>query len=295
MRQPLLHLKSLLTINTQTMKKIAATFIAFLFAFTLVLAQNKETRNVDTFTKIAFRVPGKLYLKQGSVQKVELQGDRDVLSKIETEVSGGRLSIGREDSWRIWRDWDDNKITVYITVKDIEGISVSGSGDLIGEGLLKTGDLDLNVSGSGNLRIEVSANGMMEANVSGSGNIDVQGNCRSLESKVSGSGKVNYAGNISDRADVNISGSGKILASGTARMIKTTISGSGEVRAANLEVEKCEVRISGSGDVQINVKSELDASISGSGSVSYKGSPSQVNSHSSGSGKVRKLKSDSGI
>jgi hypothetical protein len=117
----------------------------------------------------------------------------------------------------------------------------------------------------------------------------VQGNCRSLESRVSGSGKVNYDGAISDRADVNVSGSGRIIASGTARMIKTTISGSGEVRAADLEVEKCEVRISGSGDVQINVKSELDASISGSGSVSYKGSPSQVNSHSSGSGKVRKM------
>jgi hypothetical protein len=277
------------------MKKIVTTFIAVIFAFTLVLAQNKETRNVDTFTKISFRVPGKLYLKQGSVQKVELQGDSDVLSEIETEVSGSHLSIGREDGWRIWRDWDNKKITVYITVKDIEAISVSGSGDLVSDGLLKTGDLDLNVSGSGTLRIEVNASGMMEADVSGSGDIDVQGNCRSLESKVSGSGRVNYAGNIADRADVNISGSGKIVASGTARMIKTTISGSGEVRAANLEVEKCEVRISGSGDVQINVKNELEANISGSGSVSYKGSPSQVNSHSSGSGKVRKIKSDSGV
>jgi hypothetical protein len=271
------------------MKKILTTSIALLFAFTLVLAQNKETRNVDTFTKIAFRVPGKLYLKQGPVQKVELQGDSDVLSKIETEVSGNRLSIGREDGWRIWRDWDDKKITVYITVKDIEAISVSGSGDLVSDGRLKTGDLDLNVSGSGSLRIQVDANGAMDANVSGSGDIDVQGNCRSLESRVSGSGKVNYDGAISDRADVNVSGSGRIIASGTARMIKTTISGSGEVRAADLEVEKCEVRISGSGDVQINVKSELDASISGSGNVSYKGSPSQVNSHSSGSGKVRKM------
>ncbi len=271
------------------MKKTAATFIALIFAFTLVLAQNKETRNVDTFTKIAFRVPGKLYLKQGPVQKVELQGDSDILSKIETEVSGSRLSIGREDGWKMWRDWGDNKITVYITVKDIEAISVSGSGDLVSEGKLTTKDLDLNVSGSGSLRIQVDAKGMMEANVSGSGDIEVQGNCKSLESKVSGSGKVNYDGAIADRANVNVSGSGKIIASGTARQIKTTISGSGEVRAANLEVEKCEVRISGSGDVQINVKSELDANISGSGTVSYKGSPSQVNSHSSGSGKVRKM------
>ncbi len=289
MRQPIRIRSVLEPLTILFMKKLITTSLALIFAFSLVWAQNKETRNVDIFTKIAFRVPGKLYIKQGPTQKVELQGDKDVLSKIETEVNGGRLSIGREErNWGMW-DRDDNKITVYITVKDIEGISVSGSGDAISEGVLKTGDLELNVSGSGNLEVEVNATGEMEANVSGSGNIDVKGSCQAFESKVSGSGNVKFAATITERADVNVSGSGKIMASGTAREIKATISGSGEVRAANLEVEKCEVRISGSGDVEINVKSELEANISGSGSVTYKGNPSRVNSHSSGSGKVRKM------
>ncbi len=289
MRQPIRIRSVLEPLTILFMKKLITTSLALIFAFSLVWAQNKETRNVDIFTKIAFRVPGKLYIKQGPTQKVELQGDKDVLSKIETEVNGGRLSIGREErNWGMW-DRDDNKITVYITVKDIEGISVSGSGDAISEGVLKTGDLELNVSGSGNLEVEVNATGEMEANVSGSGNIDVKGSCQAFASKVSGSGNVKFAATITERADVNVSGSGKIMASGTAREIKATISGSGEVRAANLEVEKCEVRISGSGDVEINVKSELEANISGSGSVTYKGNPSRVNSHSSGSGKVRKM------
>ncbi len=56
-----------------------------------------------------------------------------------------------------------------------------------------------------------------------------------------------------------------------------------------MEATQCAVRISGSGNVEINVKDELDATISGSGSVSYKGSPSKVNSNASGSGKVRKI------
>src|SRR5579859_5853012 len=117
------------------------------FAF----AQTKETRNVGTFTKISFRVPGKLILKQGSPQSVVMEGDKETLEKIETDVEGSRLVIGREGKWS-WRDWgwrDEKKVTVYITVKDIEGLSVSGSGDLIGSGKFSTGDLELKVSGSG--------------------------------------------------------------------------------------------------------------------------------------------------
>lgn len=266
-------------------------FITFLLVFCVGYAfgQNRETRSVGTFTKIAFRVPGKLILRQGTPQKVELEGDKETLSKIDTEVSGDKLSIGREGRWMDWSWGDRDRINVYVTVKDLEAISVSGSGDLIGEGKFTTGDLKLSVSGSGSLQIEVTASGELNADVSGSGRLEVKGSCRSFESDISGSGKVVVSASIAEKADVSISGSGKLEASGTAKEIKASISGSGKVYAANLEVERCEVRISGSGDVEINVKSDLDATISGSGTVTYKGNPSHVNGHSSGSGKVRKM------
>ena len=272
------------------MKKLLITYLALFIVFTFSFAQTKENRKVDTFTKIAFRVPGKLYLKQGEVPKVELEGSREILEKIETTVKDGRLSVGREsENWKLW-NWDnEDRITVYVTVKDLEGISVSGSGDLIGESKFKTSDLDLNVSGSGSLVLEADANGLLGADVSGSGRIDFKGTCKDMESKVSGSGKVSVDLVAANKIDVGISGSGKIIARGNAKEIRANISGSGEVLAADLQVDACEVRISGSGDVEVNVKSELDATISGSGSVSYKGNPTHVNSHASGSGKVRKM------
>lgn len=279
-----------MNLNVKPMKKILITYFALFFAITVAFSQTKESRKVDTFTKIAFRVPGKLYLRQGPEQKVELEGSKEVLSKIETTVSGGRLSIGREnENWKMW-NWDnDDKVIVYITVKDLEGVSVSGSGELIGESKFKTNDLNLNVSGSGSLTLEADANGALGADVSGSGRIEFKGNCRDLDSKVSGSGKVSVGLAYANKVVAGVSGSGKVIASGTAKEIRANISGSGEVLAADLEVDRCEVRISGSGDVEINVKSELDANISGSGSVTYKGNPTHVNSHSSGSGKVRKM------
>lgn len=272
------------------MKNLTAFFVALVFlGFSCVRAQTRQTRDVSTFTKISFRVPGKLYLRQGSPQKVEIEGKADVLKEIETEVDGSRLVIGKEGKWGDWKWGDDDAVNVYITVKDIEGLSVSGSGDIIGETRITSKDLSLNVSGSGNLKIEADASGDMEADVSGSGDLFVKGKCRSLNSDVSGSGKANLTLSITEDADFGISGSGKIEASGSAARVKASISGSGKVLASGMETNSCNVRISGSGDVEITVKNEIDAVISGSGTVSYRGNPTKINSHSSGSGSVRKM------
>jgi hypothetical protein len=275
---------------TSIMKKlIFPALFGLLLSASIASAQSRETRQVENFTKISFRFPGKLYLKQGSPQKVELEGSKEILNEVETEVDGTRLVIGKEGKWLDWK-WNDNdRINVYITVPNIEALSVSGSGDLIGETKITTANLDLNVSGSGSLQLNIDASGSVEADVSGSGDIDLKGKCRDFDSDVSGSGNVALAIAVAEEAHFGVSGSGKISASGSAQSVRTNISGSGKVLAADLETNRCEVRISGSGDVEINVKNELDATISGSGSVSYKGNPNKVNSHASGSGKVRKF------
>ena len=272
--------------------KHAIYLIAFVLTISLVHAQTRETRKVDTFTKVSFGVPGKLYLRQGSPQKVEIEGKAEVLKEIDIEVQGERLVIGKEGKWSDWFSSDNNddeEVKVYITMQDVEGLSVSGSGELIGETKIVAGNLDLNVSGSGNLKIEADASGDMEADVSGSGNLIVKGKCGGFDSDVSGSGKVSLDLIISEEAEFGISGSGKIQASGSAARVKAAISGSGKVLAADLVTNSCYVRISGSGDVEINVKNEIDANITGSGTVSYRGSPEKINSHSSGSGSVRKM------
>lgn len=269
------------------MKRTAFSLI-FLALSTFGWAQNRETRNVGDFTRISYRVPGKLYLKQGSPQKVELVGPSDVLKEIETEVSGDRLIIGKENRWMDWGWSGKVDLTVYVTVPRIEGVSVAGSGDLICEDKISVDDLDLSVSGSGSMRLAFAATGNVEGDVSGSGDMDLKGSCNNFDSDVSGSGKVYASLAVKDMADLGVSGSGKIQVQGNARSVKASFSGSGRVNAGELLTEKCEVRISGSGDLDISVKEELDASISGSGSVTYYGDPKRVNTHSSGSGHVRK-------
>jgi len=273
------------------MKKSALPIVLLLCVTLISQAQTRDVLKLDEFTRISFRVPGKLYLRQGATQKVEIEGDKDFIKELDIHVDGDRLVIGREGSWKDW-GWhfdDDDRVNLYITIKSLEALSVAGSGDLIAETKFSVQDLDLNVSGSGTLKIDADAKGDVDADVSGSGRIELAGTCRSFGSTVSGSGRVVINETIAERAQFGVSGSGKIEASGSAQQVKTNISGSGKLLARELKTEVCEIRISGSGDVEINVNKELDANISGSGTVSYSGNPAHVNSHASGSGHVRKF------
>ncbi|HEY3430130.1 MAG TPA: head GIN domain-containing protein [Cyclobacteriaceae bacterium] len=270
------------------MKKLLSLAIAIAMITTVAFAQKRETREVSTFTKISFRTSGKVYVKQGSPQKVEIEGSADALEKTKTKVEGDKLTIGPDGKWNDWSWGDDDKVTVYITVQNIESLSVSGSGDMIAQTKITGNELDLNVSGSGSLEAEIEA-GNIDADVSGSGNMDLKGKCKSFTSDISGSGGVTLNLSIAGAADFDLSGSGKIKAAGSAQTVKADITGSGEILAANLETDKCNIHISGSGDVEINVKTELDARISGSGTVRYKGNPARVNADASGSGSVKKI------
>jgi len=229
------------------MKKII--ILTFLLAFTLTSwAQEKQTRNVGDFTSISFGISGDLYLTQGNSTKVVIEGDEEDLEKIQTEVSGDRLRIyTKNNSWN-W-SWSNSKIKVYITVKNFDGLNVSGSGDAVSDGVIRGGDVKLSVSGSGSMDMKLEATTL----------------------------------------DMGISGSGSISLRGKAVSSDLSISGSGKLDAADFIVETVEVHISGSGSARVHATKEIDSRISGSGSVRYAGDPDKVYNKSSGSGSVRKM------
>lgn len=278
-------------VNNQIAMKKVSLLALILIATISVQAQKKQVVDVPVFKKIGFGGAGTVYVRQGSPQKVELEGSEETLDKYEVKVDGDKLIIRPEQRWNDWSwGWgDEARITVTITVKDINGLSVAGSGDLIAETKITTDELDLKVSGSGSLKAEIVVSGDLEADVSGSGDIEVKGTAGSFDSDISGSGNVNASVSISGASTFSIAGSGKIIIDGKSSDLEARISGSGNIRGENFQVEKCTVKVAGSGNVSIHVTDDLDVSIAGSGDVRYKGDPKKVNNHSSGSGSVRKI------
>uniref|UniRef100_UPI004048480F head GIN domain-containing protein n=1 Tax=Roseivirga sp. TaxID=1964215 RepID=UPI004048480F len=227
---------------------ILTSVILFLISFT-AFAQNKETRNVGDFDEIGMSVAGKVYVKQGDKNEVILEGDDDLLEEIVTEVRNGRLVIKNErDNWRFWGSSNRGRLSVYITIKELRGAIVSGSGSIIGESKFKTRDFESIISGSGSIELEIDA--------------------EYTTSRISGSGSINL--------------------SGTTEKAKLSISGSGRYSADKLASGDYDISITGSGRSNIQCDGDLDVRVSGSGNVYYSGNPTSVNTRSAGSGKVRR-------
>ncbi len=222
--------------------------LRFLLSMALLLAgmgafsQDKEERDISSFTGVALGIAGDVYLTQGSPQKVVIQAENN-LDKIKTVVSDDMLQI-KTDYWNS----KIKGVKIWITMPEVEALSVSGSGNIIAETSVDADELELKVSGSGKIKIP-----------------ELKG----------------------DEIDAAISGSGDMILAGSANEMEIHVSGSGNVYAEGLNVNECGVKISGSGSCRIDVTGELDASISGSGKITYYGDP-QIDARVSGSGNVKK-------
>jgi hypothetical protein len=206
---------------------------------------NKETRNLAGFTRVNFGISGELFINIGPEFKVVLEGEKSLLEEIETEVTGSKLVI-KKDSWH---SHGNEKVTVYITMPELTGLGVSGSGKAEIKDAVKTENLDFSVSGSGRLVSADLTLGKLNVGISGSG-------------------------------DVIIGGSGE------ATSADVSISGSGNYSGESLKIANADFSISGSGSCKCNVTDNLEASVSGSGNITYIGSP-KIDARVSGSGRVR--------
>ena len=130
--------------------------------------------------------------------------------------------------------------------KDINDVSLAGSGDLISKDQIITNDLNISLAGSGDIILNVKTQSVKGA-VAGSGDISLKGSTNNLLAKVAGSGDFNsYELNAND-AEVSIAGSGDV-----------------QVSASN----NLKARVAGSGDVTYRGNPTVDKKVAGSGNIS---------------------------
>ena len=146
-------------------------------------------------------------------------------------------------------------------------VSVSGSGDLVGGNFAS---LDLSVSGAGDVEIE-DVIGFADISTSGSGDVEIGEIGDGLEYRGSGSSNLD-AESVTGDVNIRTSGSGDVsIEDGQVGTLKIVSSGSSNVEFDGDAVD-IEARASGSSDVYVNRPSgALQTSDSGAGDVHVDG------------------------
>ena len=230
-------------------KLATALFLCALSLTGIQVQADEQTRKVEPFTEISLRVGANVHLVQGEKQDIEIVAKPSTLEQLITEVKDGKLIIRFPNKNMLWSTFQPGDITINISTPDINALSVVGSGDIIAEDEIKSKIIELDVNGSGNIKLsELSA----------------------------------------ERVKTAISGSGNIVLAGktTAQDLSVVISGSGNFKGMDYSANDVSIKISGSANAEIEAKNNLYIRLAGSGNVTYKGKPA-VDQSTTGSGSVK--------
>lgn len=206
-------------------------------------AQTREKRSVRNFNALSVSSAFEIEISVGSEESLEIEAEDDYLDDIITDVRGGTLLIGLEDSRSTRRMRNSPK--AYLTVKSLERINVSGAVQLKTLDILRGRKLDLELSGASVVNVEMDVENMyLEA--SGACVINVEGEAKSQIVKTSGATVYRAYDLESVTAEIRVSGAG----------------------SANVYVtEQLEVRASGASSVRYRGGARVNADSSGASSI----------------------------
>ena len=206
---------------------------------------NTETRTVSDYKKIGINGNFEVKLLKDQLGKITIKADENLMEYIIIEVKNENLNIKTKKGYVIK---PSKKIEITIPFEHLESLALAGSGTIFTTDLIKTKSIKLNIAGSGNMNLNISAKNT-SSNIAGSGNLKIQGETNEFN---------------------------------------CSIAGSGNLIGYNLKTTMVNAKIAGSGNIKINAQNEINAQIAGSGNVLYTGNPNKVKSKSVGSGSLKK-------
>jgi hypothetical protein len=208
-----------------------------------------EVRELSKFHSVDLHSLGRVVLATGPEQKVEVEAEEDLQSRVRTEVQGGVLVVGLR--WwlgALLRVPELGEVVVRVTAPELREVRLSGAGQVRSEEPLQVGDLELRLSGAGRVALQLAAR----------------------------------------RVEARLSGAGAVELSGTAEELEIRLSGAGAVQAERLQARRVRIRASGAGECRVQASETLEAEVSGAGSVRYRGSP-RIESRITGVGRLAPL------
>jgi hypothetical protein len=160
-----------------------------------------------------------------------------------------------------------------ISVDGSEEITIDGYGDLEKQIQIRVKDGELEIKHASHswwdkaIEISISATTLERVIIDGAGDFEIDG----IDS---------------ERFTLKLPGAAEVEVSGECGELIIVISGAASVDAEDLECDKAKVRISGTGQIALHANSEVEAKISGLGSIEIYGEPDLVEKRIAGLGHI---------
>jgi hypothetical protein len=212
----------------------------------------KEQREVLPFNRL--KVAGKftVHLLQGETESLEVEIDDNLMPYVRLQNKENELILDIKDKAVFGKTTQNN---IYITLKNIELLDVSGNCSIVTSGSLKSEQLTINGNNKGSGKDKFK----LELNL------------------------------LCNQLDIKNKGVGDMKLQGETMALNIHNSGVGSIDAMNLKAANVIVNNTGVGSVSIYATQELSMTNSGVGSITYSGDAVIKNIKSSGVGKIKKV------
>src|ERR1700712_72178 len=100
-------------------------------------------RHLSGFNAVNVAGSFDVYITQGATESVKVEAPADVIKNIVTEVKGGTLVIRTKDHFSFNNLFGNKKMVVYVSIKNCNAVSLTGSGDVFFKEGIAANDLSV--------------------------------------------------------------------------------------------------------------------------------------------------------
>ena len=184
-----------------------------------------EVFTLNSFSRIAFAVPGNLLLTQGATQSVEISAQPNIFNELIVRVVNDELQIELDRCVN-----NMTPLEIEVTIPDIEALSITGTGSINAQNALDVDNLSLSIAGVGDITLIGNAD-VFDIDIAGSAEIHTF-DFEVDDCQIDIAGQATVEVNVTDVLTVNIAGSGTVFYKGDPT-ITSNISGSGMLVDSN--------------------------------------------------------------
>ena len=273
-------------------RTLIALAFAALAAFTANAEEKTKTYEYKNITGIEAGYTYDIYVTQGKSDVVTIvyEGSYEDYITVNFSERSGVLRLGVEDMPMRLIKQKGESIKVYMDMKQVLDIDLSGAASITFEGTFTTTDLEIELSGASKLKnlnikgnclsadlsgasyayVEGSFANEADVEISGAAKMSFNGKSSSLEGDFSGAAKFDGNINTSD-CSIECSGAANVRLEGTAKALEMDGSGACTINAKDLVAEKANISLSGACNAKVHATKTLTHDISRTCKMTYYG------------------------